>query len=504
VTVGRIRTVYEFKVRQFFGPVFRSAATIAFLGLAGLVTLPSVLVAGFFLPDTPLWRSTELAGLFGAGLSAFLAFDLLFAVSGGTLTHPAEIDFFTTAPLRPRQYLAADLLFQFTVTDALAIPVLGLGAIGLGLRTGNWAGIFSSIVVFLLFAAMGLVLGQAMGLAVAAGKRGAKSVLVAMVIVLLLPSARWYSPLVPGYAQVPFPSTAAAGVIAGSLFGGDVLGQAVEFALFGVAILVVWIVQSGRDIFPNLRPTMRVAFGQADLRKVAMRQEALTRGLGRLTRRVTVDLMKGAPIAMMTRFHLMRILRDGSILMVGLLTGILVVIGAANRVSSDSPSDFSAFTTGWTALMIPVILSFNWNATERANLWTVAMAPKYLGTYFRGFYRAAAVVTLVASVVGALAGNAGSPIGVVASILMAFAACGTAVTVVAAVKIPTDAFSLKSVLPFLVVPPVALAVGGPAIAVAIFAGSLGLIAWPLVIAYAVLILYLFDRLPRRAALRFEL
>jgi len=249
---------------------------------------------------------------------------------------------------------------------------------------------------------------------------------------------------------------------------------------------------------------MGVAFGQADLRKVAMRQEALTRGLGRLTRRVTVDLMKGAPIAMMTRFHLMRILRDGSILMVGLLTGILVVIGAANRVSSDSPSDFSAFTTGWTALMIPVILSFNWNATERANLWTVAMAPKYLGTYFRGFYRAAAVVTLVASVVGALAGNAGSPIGVVASILMAFAACGTAVTVVAAVKIPTDAFSLKSVLPFLVVPPVALAVGGPAIAVAIFAGSLGLIAWPLVIAYAVLILYLFDRLPRRAALRFEL
>ena len=36
------------------------------------------------------------------------------------------------------------------------------------------------------------------------------------------------------------------------------------------------------------------------------------------------------------------------------------------------------------------------------------------------------------------------------------------------------------------------------IVVAIFAGSLGLIAWPLVIAYAVLILYLFDRLPRRA------
>jgi len=502
--VGRVRVVYGFKLRQFFGPVRHSVATVVFLGTAAAISMPFILLIGYFVPSTPIWDSPGLVELLAAGLSAFLAFDLLFALSGGTLTHPSEIDFFATSPLRPKEYLLADLLFQFTVTDALAVPTLIFAGVGLGLRTGAWAGIALSILAFLGFAAMGLALGQAVGLAVAAGKRGARAGLVGLVILLMVPAAHVFWSAIPGYSLVPYPSTAIANLIHAFLFGGDVLVPAAIAVGFGLVVVAAWFVQSRTDVFPNLRATMRLAFGQADLRKTAMQQEALTRGLSVLTRRVSVDLMKGSPLGMMTRFHLVRILRDGSILMIGLLTGMLVVLGAANRIGEAPPSDVSILTTGWAGLMIPVILSFNWNATEKPNLWTVATAPRYLGTYFRGFYRAAAVVTIVSGVVGALAFGVASPLGIIASVAMAIAAAGAAVSVVARVKIPSDAFSLRSIIPFLVVPPAALATGTPVVALAVFASGLGPSVWTVGAIYVAMVFLLFDGLPVRAALRFQL
>jgi hypothetical protein len=502
--VGRIRVVYGFKIRQFFGPVRHSAATIILLGLAALVTLPVVLVAGYFLPDTPLWSSPGLGELFAAGLSAFLAFDLLFALGGGTLTHPAEIDFFATSRLRPREYLAADLLFQFTVTYALTVPAILFAGLGMGLRTGQWAAIGAAALAFLAFAAMGLALGQAVGLAVAAGRRGAKATLVVLVVLLMLPAGHTFFPSLPQYSELPYPSTAAAHLILGFLLSGPVLAPAATFALLASAVAIAWLWQSGRDVFPNLRPTMRIAFGQTDLRKVAMQQEALTRRLSVLTRRISVDLMAGDPLAMMSRFHLVRILRDGSILIVVLLTGMLVLIGAANRIAEPSQSEVTVLTSGWAGLMIPMILSYNWNATERPNLWTIAMAPRYLGTYFRGFFRATAAVTVVAGTLGAIAGAFVSPLGLVAALVMAVASCGVAVSIVSAVRIPSDAFSLKSVLPFLVVPPASIAAGVPVVALALVLGSFNPVAWALATGYAIVAMIVFDRLPARAASRFQL
>src|SRR5207249_5990205 len=134
----------------------------------------------------------------------------------------------------------------------------------------------------------------------------------------------------------------------------------------------------------------------------------------------------------------------------------------------------------------------NWRATERANLWTIAMAPRYLGTYFRGFYRAVSMVTIGAAVIGALAGAVATPMAIVAALAMAVASCGAAVGLVAAVRIPSDAFSLKSVIPFLVVPPVAIAAGAPVVVLAIFAGGLGPAVWSVAILYALLVVLLFD------------
>src|SRR5206468_2682481 len=143
-------------------------------------------------------------------------------------------------------------------------------------------------------AALGLALGQAVGLSVATGKRGAKAGLVGLVILLMVPAGHVFWPWVPGYGSVPYPSTEVANLIHGFLFGGDFVLPGLVAAGFAIVVGVAWIVQSRTDVFPNLRPTMRLAFGQTDLRRTAMQAEVLTRGLSGLTGRVSVDLMKGA------------------------------------------------------------------------------------------------------------------------------------------------------------------------------------------------------------------
>src|SRR5207249_11336990 len=50
--------------------------------------------------------------------------------------------------------------------------------------------------------------------------------------------------------------------------------------------------------------------------------------------------------------------------------------------------------------------------------------------------------------------------------------------------LPSDAFSLKSVLPFLVVPPVAIAAGVPVVVLSIFAAGLGPSVWSVAAIYA--------------------
>ncbi len=502
--MGRVRVLYGFKVRQFFGPLRHSIAAAVLLGMTALGTLPFMFIVGYFVVDTPIWTSPRLGDLFAAGLSTFLAFDVLFAMSGGTLTHQSEIDFVATSPIRPREYLLADLLFQFTVTDAFAVPALILAGAGLGVRTAAWPQIAAAILVFLLFMGLGLAIGQTLGLAVAAHRRGAKTVAVSLLFLFLLPAAHFAWPVVPPYSGFPFPSTAASYLILGILRGGSVLVPAATFVLFGAAIAGAWAL-GGRDVFSHLRPTMRVAFGQMDMRKTVVQQEALTRGLSALTRRFSVDLTRGTPVGMMTRLHLTRIIRDGSIIMVVLVTGILLLAGAVNREGpSNTPPEAAVLTVGWAGLLIPVILSFNWNATERANLWTVAMAPRYLGTYFRGLYRALAVVAVGVAVLGALAAGLFSVLGILAAALMSLAACGIAVVVVAAVKIPTDAFSLRSAIPFIVVPLVALGTGAPFVGFLLLSGTLLPLALALAVAYSIAVLVLFDQLVAWAAGRFEL
>jgi len=505
--VGAVLTIYAFKVRQFFGPLRSELGAVVIVTLLAVSLLPPMFFVGYFAPTLPIWQSANLGELFAVGLSAFLAFDLLFSLSGGTLTHPAEIDFFATSRLRPRQYVVADYLFQFTVTNALAIPALLVVGLGLSLRLGNGSEVVAAILAFLAFTAAGLALGQSVGLAIAARRRGAKILAVGLVVLLMIPAGHQVWPFLPSYQIVPLPSAAAAYLILALLFGGTLLPHTLLLTAFALIAGIAWFAMTSRDVFPYLRPTMRIAFGQMNLQSKVAQQEALIRGLSRLTRRVSPDLLEGPPVAMMTRLHLTRTIRDGSVLIVALITGVLALISAASRVDEPAPSELTLLSTGWVAVMIPVILAFNWNVMDRANLWTVAMSPRYFGAYFRGMYRTFLILTGVGAVVGAVAGGAVSILGALAATLMSLAACGAAVVVFAAVKIPTDAFSLKAIIPFLVVPLIALAAGAPAVALALFASSPGpwsVVAWPIAISYAIGILVSFDRLVVAASRRFQL
>src|SRR2546427_12155937 len=100
--MGRVLVVYGFKLRQFFGPVRHSVATLVLLGSGAAITLPFVMIIGYFVPSTPVWGSPMLPELLAAGPCAFLASGPLFALSGRDRRGPPRHAFVPSAPRRPR------------------------------------------------------------------------------------------------------------------------------------------------------------------------------------------------------------------------------------------------------------------------------------------------------------------------------------------------------------------------------------------------------------------
>src|SRR5439155_1237419 len=66
-----------------------------------------------------------------APLAAVLCVGLLYSLGAGVTAHPSEFDFFLTADVRPREYLLADLAFQFVSLLAAVGMAAGLAAVAM-------------------------------------------------------------------------------------------------------------------------------------------------------------------------------------------------------------------------------------------------------------------------------------------------------------------------------------------------------------------------------------
>ncbi|HXK36916.1 MAG TPA: hypothetical protein VJ553_05025, partial [Candidatus Paceibacterota bacterium] len=159
------------------------------------------------------------------------------------------------------------------------------------------------------------------------------------------------------------------------------------------AIAALWFSLSNTYIFYGIRPTLSAGFGQVDFASRMAQQRRMYSALGGLTTTVSLRTDTGSDIGFMTRFHLIRVWRDGSILFVVLLIFLFIVPSFFTTASADSAT---ATSQGSMQIMtLPIaILAINWSYYERGNLWVVVTSGKSVVNYFRGMMMAFAILVM--------------------------------------------------------------------------------------------------------------
>src|SRR5438034_7321338 len=128
--MGRSLALFTYKMRFFFGPALRGRfGPLAYLALI-LIFLPQGYAFGYAIGLSLRTLDAEAAILvLSAPLATIFSVGLLYSLGAGVTAHVSEFDFFLTADVRPREYLAADLAFQFVSLLAAAGLAAGVAAV---------------------------------------------------------------------------------------------------------------------------------------------------------------------------------------------------------------------------------------------------------------------------------------------------------------------------------------------------------------------------------------
>ena len=169
------------------------------------------------------------------------------------------------------------------------------------------------------------------------------------------------------------------------------LGDIAVAAAYLGGIALVWLPLSNAYIFHGIKPTMSAGFGQVDLGSRMEIQRRITARFGGVTTRVRLRTDRGSETGLMTRFHLVRIWRDGSILFV-VFFALIAILPAA--LGGTATGGVRAITVTQTLTFLLGILAMNWAFYERENLWILLSAAKSPGAYFRGLMLSFAAIGL--------------------------------------------------------------------------------------------------------------
>jgi hypothetical protein len=333
-----------------------------------------------------------------------------------------------------------------------------------------------------------------------------RSLVVGLLVLSLLPAASLVNPGFPlDFSSLPLPQTGFAEIANGILQGTVASAQSFAYALGWIAaIALAWYAVSDSYIFHGIRPTLSAGFGQVDISQRMLRQRRITGALGGLTTRVGLRTDTGTELGFMTRFHLIRIWRDGSILFVLLL---IVLFTVPNILASSSTR---GAISSLQILTIPIaILALNWSYYERENLWTVVTAGRSVTSYFKGLMlsMAALVIVVAGTLVVVLEYATFGSLSVqdiVVPIISPLFASATAVALLTRVKILPGAFSPAILLVLLVT--VTVGFGGGYLVLALVSAS-GLAPAAMLaetVVAAVVIAYVAEAMVGKLAVGFKL
>lgn len=392
--------LFVYKLRFFFGPAFRGRlGPLAYLGLVSLFGLYGFLIGTGIGDGLKSLPPTQAANLLSAPLAGLLALAFLYSLGSGVTAHASEFDFFMTAPIRPREYLFADLVFQYASLFAAGGVASGLAATGIFLALQRpLVFVIPFLLVFLAYAGLVLMIIQ---LLVILGVRHPKFPLryatLGLLVLSLLPAVSLFVPSFPlSFAALPIPSSAFA-AIGYSILAGTPMGvqAAVIAAAYFVAIAFAWYSLSDTYIFHGIHPSLSAGFGQVDMAARMRQQQRLIGGFSRVTKRLPLRTDRGGDLSLMARLHLIRILRDGSLVFIAMFGAISLLLSQSSaNAPRPGPGPSIAITN--IILLLLGILALNWSYYDRDNLWVVVTSPKTAGPYFRGMMLGLATVGLLA------------------------------------------------------------------------------------------------------------
>src|SRR3989475_3798552 len=394
--MGRALALFTYKMRFFFGPSIRGRfGPLAYVALI-LIFLPSGFFTGYGIGvSIRTAESAAAMAVLSAPLAAILSIGLLYSLGAGVTAHASEFDFFLTADVRPREYLVADLAFQFVSLLAAVGLAAGVAAIAMVLAVGQ--PIVSAVPLFALlalYAAFALLTSQVLVILRIRFPKAPVRLVTGVVFLLSVLSAIGIAlPEFPiRFEQLPIPSTAFAALGLAVLRGApaSVADVAVAAAYLG-GIALVWLPLSNSYIFHGIKPTMSAGFGQVDLGSRMEIQRRITARFGGMTTRIRLRTDRGSETGLMTRFHLVRIWRDGSVVFV-IFFALLAILPAA--LGGGAAGGVRAVTVTQTLTFLLGILAMNWAFYERENLWLLLSAAKAPGAYFRGLMLSFAAIGL--------------------------------------------------------------------------------------------------------------
>src|SRR5213082_71768 len=385
--MSRALALFTYKLRFFFGPSIRGRfGPFAYLALIAIF-LPSAYFTGLGLGmAVRSLDADEALAVLSAPLAAVLCVGLLYSLGAGVTAHPSEFDFFLTADVRPREYLLADLAFQFVSLLAAVGMAAGLAAVAMVHAVGR--PIAAALPMFGILAAYSALVLLTSQVLVVLRVRYPKIPVRLLTMLLfgfsLIPALGIVRPDFPiRFTNVPIPSTAFASLGLAILRDAQPsLADLAVAAAYLIGVALVWWPLSNAYVFHGLKPTMSAGFGQMDLGSRMEMQRRMTAVLGRFTTRVGIRTDRGSDTGLMTRYHLVRIWRDGSVVFV-IFFALIAVLPAAG-----------ALTVTQTLTFLLGILAINWAFYERENLWTLVTAAKSPGAYFRGLMLSFAAIGL--------------------------------------------------------------------------------------------------------------
>lgn len=395
--MSKVFALLGYKLKSFFSPSYRGKfGPLPLIGLS-IAFLPSGFGLGYGIGSVLFDSGTDYAiNLLGSALSMMMVFGFIFALGVGVTAHPSELDFLMTAQVKPREYLLADMMFQFgsvTIAGGMAILTAVIGLL-IGMGEPLWLAGPVFLVLGLYAVMMFMIIQSVTVIRIRHPNAPVRLIILLLLLVSVLPMASLASPDFPiGFADIPAPQSAFAFITYDVFVGTPLeLENIAVAAVYLAAIALIWVSVSNLYFFYGVKPTLSGGFGQVDIGTKMAQQKRMIGGFGRVTTKISFRPDRGGDLSFMTRLNLIRFWRDGSFVFVALLMAVFIGTGVMESGSENSsPIAVNLFQSGAWPI---AVLALNWCYYERENLWIPVVGGKSLVSYFRGLMMSLVVVGL--------------------------------------------------------------------------------------------------------------